>query len=239
MRPLLHTCLCFVVLFNTACGTQQSRQVVTQPVEPSVSQHLNKGYEYISAGSAKKAARELEAALAICDQKYAAAENAVYSARSSTEALAYLVIAAAKDESAEVDNTDCSDSLYLMGYVSLDFGQIDEAEAYLKRAVKMAPSNAMYLSELGHVYHLRRDWDTALKIFTQAEEAAKGFSPEAVKTNEQLRAKRGVGYTLIELGELDKAEAKFNECLAIDKNDAGSIRELKYIQSIRRNPKKL
>lgn len=184
MRPQLPTCLCLVLLLITACGTQQSKQVATQPDKPSVAHHLSKGYEYISAGSAKKAAHELEAALAICDLKYAAAEQTIYSARSSTEALAYLMIAAAKDEAAEVDNTDCSDSLYLMGYVSLDFGRVDEAEAYLKRAVNLAPSNAMYLSELGHVYHLRRDWEAALDIFTRAEQAANSFSPDAVKIGE-------------------------------------------------------
>lgn len=237
MRLSLPSALIAVSLLITACGSQQSQQQPAKPVEAGVVDYLNKGYAHLSAGNTKKAERELERAIAMCDKAQAEATQTIYSARSPTESLLYLIKAAANDEDAVVNNTDCSDSLYLMGYVNIDFGRLTEAETYLQRAHTMAPSNAMYLSELGHVYQLRRDWNVALELFVQAEEAATGFSPEATKTKELLRAKRGIGYTLIELGELDKAEEKFNECLAIDKNDAGTIRELKYIKSLRANAK--
>jgi hypothetical protein len=42
-----------------------------------------------------------------------------------------------------------------------------------------------------------------------------------------------VAYSLIELGNLDAAEQKFNECLVLDPQDEASQRELEYIRSVR------
>ncbi len=73
----------------------------------------------------------------------------------------------------------------------------------------------------------------ALDLFEQAEEAADTFSPEALKADELARAKRGQGYVLIEIGQLDKAEAKYRECLAINHNDSIALQELEYIKRLR------
>jgi hypothetical protein len=54
-----------------------------------------------------------------------------------------------------------------------------------------------------------------------------------VKNIELLRAKRGIGYSLIELGMLDDAEQQYNECLSIDPNDEKSKHEIQYIKSLK------
>lgn len=133
----------------------------------------------------------------------------------------------------------CSEALYLRGYASLDLGEVELAEKYLKRAIDMAPVNSKYLSELGHIYHAKKDWTNALAIFIKAEEAANTYAPPQLKSTELPRAKRGVGFSLIELGKLDEAEAKFKECLKIDKNDEGALRELKYIEHARSKASKI
>ena len=91
----------------------------------------------------------------------------------------------------------------------------------------------MYRSELGHIYQLKRDWKKAKDTFSKAEVSAETFSPPELKNKELARAKRGVGYSLIELGKLEEAEEKFRQCLAIDRDDNVAMKELKYIESIR------
>lgn len=51
----------------------------------------------------------------------------------------------------------------------------------------MAPVNAMYLSEMGHIYQSKRDWDNALSLFNQAEAAAATYSPVEVRETELIR----------------------------------------------------
>ncbi len=161
-------------------------------------------------------------------------ETQVYTARTPVESLTYMAMAAAANKPAEVFDTSCSDAFYLKGYASLDFGNIDEAESNLKKAVAMAPHNAMYLSELGHIYQVKRDWNNALAHFTEAESAAETYSPAQIKLAELCRANRGSGFNLIELGRLDDAEKKFREALAYDSNDKGALNEIEYIKELRK-----
>ena len=143
--------------------------------------------------------------------------------------------AAADKQSAIAVSPSCSDALYFRAYASLDLGQIELAEQYIQSAIDMSPLNAMYLSEMGHIFHLKREWSNALDIFTKAESAASTFSPPKLKNAELARAKRGIAYSLIELGRLDEAEAKFKECLEINNNDSAALKELEYIESLRNN----
>jgi len=102
----------------------------------------------------------------------------------------------------------------------------------LEKAIAWSPQNSMYLAELGNLYQLKKNWQQSLEYFKQAEDAAE-LSPDNVRTLELLRAKRGVGYNLTELGQLNDAEKKYRECLAIDKNDKKSKDELTYIKQLK------
>ncbi len=117
--------------------------------------------------------------------------------------------------------------------VCLDLGKIDIAEQFILRAVEMSPVNSMYLSELGHIYQIKKEWNKALDTFQKSEHSVEVYSHPDSKLEELSRAKRGVGFTLIELGKLDEAEKKFNLCLEINKNDKTALNELKYIKSLK------
>lgn len=145
----------------------------------------------------------------------------------------YSVLSSSKDESAEVVDIVCSDVYYLQGSIALNTGRIRDAEFLLKKAVSMAPMNSMYLSALGHIYQVRRDWNQALDYFTQAEDAAPTYSPDVLKASEFVRAKRGIGFNLIQLGKLNEAEVKYKECLALNGGDKSAKDELEYINIIR------
>ena len=215
----------------SGCATQQTEQQQTLLSETEIL--LDSGYKKLSNRNPKSAIADFDKIIIICTSQYSDGEKKVYASRGMTETLYYMLKAAADKEDAIAVRPTCSDALYLRGYASLDFGQIELAEEYIKRAIDMAPVNSIYLSELGHIYHSKRDWENALDIFTKAEEAASTYSPPELKDAELTRAKRGVGYSLIELGKLDEAEIKFKECLEINKNDQGALKEIEYIEHLR------
>ncbi len=223
-----------ILIFSlSACVTQNSS--TTQPDEVTLEEvvYLQKGNEYLLLNNAEKAIYELNKAINICTERFLNQEKRVYAVRGMTEALYYMLMASSQNKDAiAIDNT-CSDALYLKGYAHLELGQIKQAESLVERAIAMAPVNAVYLSEMGHIQQMKQDWKAALNYFELAEKYANSYSPEASKISEVLRAKRGVGYTLIELGDWDKAEAKFNECLVMDSNDQSALREIEYIKSLR------
>lgn len=76
-----------------------------------------------------------------------------------------------------------------------------------------------------------------MEAFVKAEKYAQTYSPQNSQKMELLRAKRGVGYILIEQMKFDEAENKYLECLEIDKNDKKSLIELQYIKKLRNKAK--
>lgn len=188
----------------------------------------------LQSGSTEKAIEGyLDPAVERCDNEYKVAGRTVYAARGPTEAMFYLLKSASEGVSAEVVGQTCADALYLRGYASLELSQYEVGETYIKRAIEMSPLNASYLSELGFIFQMRGDWEYALKTFTEAEEHVEVYSPDDLKNQELGRAKRGIGYCLIELGRLDEAETKYEECLEINTEDEIALRQLDYIRSTR------
>lgn len=225
-------------LLISACAIQPAKE---QGIPSSdIESFLEAGFEQLSNRNPKKAIAAFDEAVSRCENQYSSNKSKVYASRGPEETLYYMVLAVANKESAIAVGPNCADALYFRGYASLDLGQLNLAEQYINRAIDMAPVNSNYLSELGHIYHSKRDWEQALEIFKRSEHAAINYSPPDFQNMELARAKRGVGYSLIELGKLSEAEEKFKECLKIDKDDKGALRELKYIEQIRNdknNPK--
>ena len=141
--------------------------------------------------------------------------------------------AATDKQAADVLSSTWADAHYMKGYALLETGRLEEAKASIESAVTLSPGNAQYLSELGHVYSLEEDWPQALEYFETAEKSAEAFSPPEVKASELGRARRGVGYVLVELGRLDEAEDKYLQCLAADPDDVIARSELEYVRSLR------
>lgn len=120
----------------------------------------------------------------------------------------------------------------MKAYALFELDQLDAAKAALGHALHLSPQNSRYLSELGQIHQHRRAWDDARAQYEAAESAAE-FSPPEEKLRDLTRAKRGVGFVLIEQGKLDAAEAKFRQCLALDPDDHGARNELEYIAQMR------
>lgn len=228
---MVRVLIVMTLLLAGCAGQQQKADSVTSGAGDDPVADLQKGAELLGNGSLKKAIDAFDRVIDQCD--FGDETRRVYASRSINDTIYYMALAAVAGQEAEAVDSLCSEALYLKGYAKLDMGRVDEAEEYVRKAIDMAPVNAVYLSELGHIYQIKRDMKTALDIFRQAEEAADSFSPDDVNVQELGRAKRGVGYSLIELGELDAAEQKFRECLELNDDDQGARNELKYIDQLR------
>ncbi|MDX1705563.1 tetratricopeptide repeat protein [Pseudidiomarina sp.] len=221
-----------VLLLSGCATTKNSNEQAAVRQGDLIQQYMEQGLEDLSYGHPEKALGEFDQAIALCKKQFAGSEERVYVARGMTDSIYYMLKARVDNESAVAVATDCADAFYLRGYASIELGQIDAGEQHLNKALEFSPVNSMYLSEMGHIYHIKEDWQKALDTFAQAEEFS-AFSPEELKASELARAKRGVGFSLIELGRLDEAEAKFRECLELDPNDEVALHELKYIEEQR------
>ncbi|MDH5181756.1 MAG: tetratricopeptide repeat protein [Gammaproteobacteria bacterium] len=208
--------------------------------EQEMEQYVQRGQDLVLQHKPAEAiSKYLDKAYGWCETTHAKPGVKLYAARDGKETLAYLMMAAAGDKNSG-ENTKavvipfaCAYALYLKGYALLELRDMAGAEAHIKRVVDMSPMNAQFLSELGHIHQLKKDWQQTLAIFTKAESAARDFSPDNTRPHDLGRAKRGIGFTLIELGQLDKAEAKFRECLKINPNDKSAQSELLYIEQLR------
>lgn len=172
---------------------------------------------------------------------YANSKEKVYCARSSTETLGYLLQAAAdmdkgKSEkgkkNAIVLSSTWASAYFLKGYAFQELGRIGDAKAVLKLALELSPWSSLYLSELGSIYKLEKNWPEAKKTFEAAEEHA-ALSPDDLKAAELGLARRGLGYVLVELGQLAEAEKKYQQCLRDDPNDKKAAAELEYVRGLK------
>lgn len=226
MRRML---LILVVLLHGCATTRNNAEDDLRPEEAS----LIVGLEALQKEDYTAASKAFNRAVVACDKLIANSEARIYVGRGMTDSLYYMIKASAEEESAVAMQTVCGDVFFIRGYLSLEMGDVDYAEEMLRRALNLAPVNAHYLAELGHVYHVRQDWHGALEVFLRAETYAEAYSPEETKIEELLRAKRGAAFSLIELGHLDEAERKYLECLEIDKDDQIALQELDYIRQVR------
>jgi tetratricopeptide (TPR) repeat protein len=172
---------------------------------------------------------------------YANSKEKVYCARSSAETLGYLLQAAAEMDKGKVEkgkknaivlSSTWATAYFLKGYALQELGRIGDAKAALKLALELSPWSSLYLSELGSIYKLEKNWPEAKKAFETAEEHA-ALSPEDLKVAELGLARRGLGYVLVELGQLAEAEKKYQQCLKENPKDTKAAAELEYVRGLK------
>lgn len=226
--------LIIFVLLMSGCVTSTVNQTTNgREALTAIQQQIVEGNKALTEGVTWQAIENYDEAIRLCEEHYKDSKAKIYTARGVTDNFYYLLVAANNKQEAVVVSPECSDVHFYRGYSSIEVGDVEMAEMHFSKAVDYAPVNALYLVEYGHVFHIKKEWQKALEIFKEAELAAQTYSPEDVKIKELTRAKRGIGFSLIELGRLDEAEAKFKECLDIDPNDEGAKIELAYINQLR------
>jgi tetratricopeptide (TPR) repeat protein len=194
--------------------------------------------------------KQPRAAIEKCDKVIAAYKAAygnrkvkIYCARSPAESAGYLFMAATglpgtsgKGYDAIVLSSTWSDAYYMKAYALQDMGRIAEAKSALKQALELSPWDSYCWSELGSIYQVEKNWPKAKEYFEEAEAQAQK-SPDDIKARDLARARRGVGYVLVEMGKLNEAEKKYQQCLAANPKDTKAAQELEYVRGLRAKTK--
>jgi len=174
-----------------------------------------------------------------CDQviasfgaRYGSSEQKIYCARTSAETLGGLLKAAVDKTNAIALSPTWADAYYVKAYALQDLGRLPDAKTNVQLAMALSPFNSQYQSELGEIYQLEKNWGKAQQQFEEAEGNA-NLSPEDARASELGRARRGLAYVFVELGKLDEAEKKYQQCLAADPSDMRAKRELEYVRELK------
>lgn len=180
-----------------------------------------------------KAVELMRPVLADFEKQYAGEKRDIFCALTPEQSSRYKADAAKANRAAITIDSGWCRAQYVNGYALIDLNKLPEAQTAFERLVKFAPQNARYLNELGYIYLKQKKWQLSLDVYRRAETAA-DLTPARAK-EERCLALKGVGYNLIELGDLNAAEAAYRKCLNIDPTDEDSVRELKYIENQRKD----
>ncbi len=204
---------------------------------PQMQTLTNAAHHLIQEKKFSAAIEKCDAVISAFKSYYGNQKVKVYSGRTSVEHLANLLTAAkANNQRAISISPVWPEAYFLKGYALQDLGRIPEAKEAIKLAAEMSPFNAHYRSELGEIYLREKDWPKAQKAFEIAEDDAQ-LAPDNSKFKELGVARRGLAYVFVELGELQKAEDKYLECLKADPNDKRAAQELKYVRGLQAKAK--
>ncbi|MDD4881919.1 MAG: tetratricopeptide repeat protein, partial [Gallionellaceae bacterium] len=157
--------------------------------------------------------RHFSKIIAFFKKAFPASQGKFYTARSTKETIIYLTLASVNNEgkNAFVVSNTWSEAHYNTCYAFIELKEWQKAKYALEQALQLAPRNSRYLAELAYVYQLEKNWQKALKLYEKAESDA-DISPPESQSQELRRAKRGIGFILIELRQFAAARKKYYEC---------------------------
>ena len=223
------------VLTATAFAQSQAPSA-TQREDMEQAGILKEGANLLRLRKAQEAmSNHFDPVIAHYESKYSQEDRQIYCSRSMAETLGVLAkhaVNSPKKGAIAVSSLWCH-AYFLKAYALIELGRIEDAKSSLEQAISRSPFNSQYLSELGVIYVRERNWAKALETYQAAEKVSDTAPDEQTKKQQLARARRGMGYALIELNRLDEAEAKYRQCLETDPNDSLSRNQLEYIRRLR------
>jgi tetratricopeptide (TPR) repeat protein len=241
MAPQIRLITALIYLFAFLIGSETISAGTDPDKDASLSKMLEEARALIDNKKPQAAVEKCDKVIALFKAYYANSKKKIYCARTQAENLGYLMKAAAdmdkgqfeagKKEAIVLSSTWAS-AYFMKAYALQDLGQVPEAKSSILSAVALSPWSCLYLCELGSIYKLEKDWKRAREAYETAEGEAP-LSPDNVKAAELAQARRGLGYVLVEMGKLDEAEKKYQQCLADDPNDRKAAAELEYVRNLK------
>lgn len=116
----------------------------------------------------------------------------------------------------------------LLGSEAVEGGRFDEAIHWLDMGLKLQPTNRWLIGEKAAALQGARRWGDALDLV----DAALASGDLLIVTRPAMLLRKR-GFSLIELGRLDEAEAAYVESLRSEPDNASALAELDYIRQLR------
>ena len=172
-----------------------------------------------------KAQSLLRPAIEFCDGAQSTAERAVVAVASDAEADEFRGTLPAGTTLRVVD-VACPNAYSLAAYIAFARRDGPAAERLFDRAIALGPYLVDARSERAFVVGGLGDHARSLALYREALAFA-----ESRRTEPKMRAVllRGMGFQLIELGDLDNARKAYDDSLVLDPGNAIALHELEYI----------
>jgi len=117
---------------------------------------------------------------------------------------------------------------YYLGFLKVKTREYEEAVAFLDRGRGLEPTSPKFNFEKAQALVSLKRHQEALALY----EAVNTIGPH-VSPHELAVAYRGRGFVLIEMGEMDRAEAAFRRSLETEPDNKVALNELRYIAHLR------
>jgi tetratricopeptide (TPR) repeat protein len=178
----------------------------------------------------------LEPVLTRFDTRIAEAEKKgmVFCGPSLIEATLYSLVSASKKKNSVVLGPEVCNALFSKAYALTDLDRKAEALATLQRLIALAPMHGQYFVELGFSYRENGHNDKALEAYQTALDNAEYAEDDAAKKLVRAAARRGIGYMLVEKGDLNGAEKSYKQSLKDDPDSMIAKSELTFIAQQRK-----
>lgn len=180
-------------------------------------------------GKQSEAMASLRPVIVFCDGLV----EAGYALVSVANELEYNAYVSASGTGAPIDWVDmaCPSAYKTQAFLDIDNKDTDAAHSALDKTVRLAPFWAEPLAERGYLLNQLGKHREALEDYQHALELVARF--QSNKYAEAL-VLRGLGYTEVELGDLDAAEQAYDKSLKAEPDNALALRELDYIRKQRK-----
>lgn len=170
----------------------------------------------------------LKNALAFCDQQQSTPQKRVFSVHNEAEAQEYRD--AAPDVMTTFVDQACPAAYKAAAFMAVRNQDADAAFGYLDRAQALAPHWAEPLAERAYLVGKLGDRARSLQLYREALALAERYPSSAYL---KPLVWRGIGFALIELGQLDEAQQAFETSLQFEPGNELAQNELRYIEQVR------
>ncbi len=239
--PMKHSTAIIVLLACTLAATTAARaqkSVVTTiartpaPAQILGAQHresVEGALRATASGDLPRALDLLRPVIAFCDALLAE-DRKLVSVANEAEYTAF-VSASASGEPVDWVDMACPEAYDAHAFIDIERKDADAAFIALHKAIRLAPYWADPLAELGHLLNVTGKPAEGLARYRAALALVERQPGSGARHALVLR---GMGYSQIELGDLDGAEQTYRKSLEVEPGNALAQRELEYISEQRK-----
>lgn len=159
-------------------------------------------------------------------------DGVTYCAYDKAEARALRALASRKKQQARISDGHLCFAIAVKGFALLVMNRIEEADLVFTELVDKAPLNIGYIKRYGYYLQDRGEWRKYVALYRRLILNAE-FAAPAQRVTLLKRAYSDAGFGLVELGQLDEAEAAYRKLLELLPDNSDALEGLADIEKLR------
>ncbi|QDK33871.1 hypothetical protein DM450_14010 [Sphingomonas sp. IC081] len=227
---------CATIMTGSANASEASVQTGGDDADNAA---ITQAFNLIGQKQADQALDLITPLLTRFDAQIAEAEKKgmVFCGPTMVEAILYATLPATQKMDGVVLGPEVCDALFAKSYALVELDRKPEALAALQRLTALAPMHAQYFVELGYTYRINGQNDKAEEAYRAALEHVEFAEDDKTKKHNRAAAQRGIGYMLVEKGDLNGAEKAYKQSLKDEPDSTVARNELDFIAQQRKGAK--